>query len=189
MKKCYSFFDVMDEGRDLRGLVIECLEGLPPEDQRCRHIKAGGTFVDCRHGGRCIVEGLPEEIVMVNPPPWGRRKVCNYSGYKCGQREEDGIFCGYDGPDGCLIVNARTTEELILRRLLWIRHGCNPAALYGDDGELQCHECMIDFLRMPARDIEAVFDEAGRQAVAGAYAIIYFLRDLFGYEHYLSPVI
>jgi hypothetical protein len=77
----------------------------------------------------------------------------------------------------------RLPEELILRRLLWLRHGCNPAALYGDDGELQCHECMIDFLRMPARDIEAVFDEAGMQEVAGAYAIICFLRDLFGYEH------
>lgn len=29
-------------------------------------------------------------------------------------------------------------EELILRRLLWLHHGCPSEFLYGDDGELQC---------------------------------------------------
>jgi len=29
-------------------------------------------------------------------------------------------------------------EELILRRLLWLHHGCPSEYLYGDDGELQC---------------------------------------------------
>lgn len=36
-------------------------------------------------------------------------------------------------------------DERILRRLLWIRHGCPINALYGDDGEMQCSECGIDF--------------------------------------------
>lgn len=29
-------------------------------------------------------------------------------------------------------------DELILRRLLWLHHGCPSEYLYGDDGELQC---------------------------------------------------
>ena len=28
--------------------------------------------------------------------------------------------------------------ELILRRILWLHHGCSSEFLYGDDGELQC---------------------------------------------------
>ncbi len=31
------------------------------------------------------------------------------------------------------------------RKLLWLNHGCNN--LYGDDGEMQCANCRIDFLR------------------------------------------
>lgn len=29
-------------------------------------------------------------------------------------------------------------EELKLRELLWLHHGCSSEYLYGDDGELQC---------------------------------------------------
>ena len=39
----------------------------------------------------------------------------------------------------------RTSEEWELRRLLWLHHGCT--GLYGDDGEMQCNACMIDFKR------------------------------------------
>jgi hypothetical protein len=41
-----------------------------------------------------------------------------------------------------------------LRRLLCLRHGCPVEMLYGDDGELQCSACFIDFKRMTADDIE-----------------------------------
>ncbi len=46
--------------------------------------------------------------------------------------------------------------ELALRKLLWIRHGCS-IGLYGDDGELQCNECGIDFLRYSPEEIEDRF--------------------------------
>lgn len=32
---------------------------------------------------------------------------------------------------------------------MWINHGCSMDALYGDDGEMQCGNCVIDFKRMP----------------------------------------
>jgi len=48
-----------------------------------------------------------------------------------------------------------TAENAKLRELLWIRHGCN--SLYGDDGEMQCGTCLIDFKRDPAEQIESVF--------------------------------
>lgn len=37
------------------------------------------------------------------------------------------------------------TESEQLRELLWLRHGCT--GLYGDDGEMQCSTCRIDFKR------------------------------------------
>lgn len=50
-------------------------------------------------------------------------------------------------------------ENLLLRKLLWLRHGCPFRALYGDDGEMQCHNCCIDFKRDSAEKIEARFLE------------------------------
>ena len=52
-------------------------------------------------------------------------------------------------------------EEMILRRLLWLRHGCESPALYGDDGEMQCNKCVIDFKRNPVAYIERRFYEIG----------------------------
>jgi hypothetical protein len=45
-------------------------------------------------------------------------------------------------------------EEQTLRQLLWLHHGCPHSALYGDDGEMQCSHCMIDFLRLDPKEIE-----------------------------------
>lgn len=39
-------------------------------------------------------------------------------------------------------------REKEIRKALWLNHGCSGAALYGDDGELQCNNCMLDFRRM-----------------------------------------
>lgn len=46
-------------------------------------------------------------------------------------------------------------EERLLRELLWLNHG--HVSLYGDDGEMQCGECGIDFKRLPATEIQAAF--------------------------------
>ena len=37
--------------------------------------------------------------------------------------------------------------EYKIRKMLWLRHGCSIPALYGDDGEMQCSKCAIDFKR------------------------------------------
>ena len=42
-------------------------------------------------------------------------------------------------------------ENKELRKLLWLRHGCT--SLYGDDGEMQCNSCMIDFKRDSIKSI------------------------------------
>jgi hypothetical protein len=56
-------------------------------------------------------------------------------------------------------VIEKTAEELTLRRLLWLRHGCKTYELYGDDGEMQCTKCMIDFKRDTAVQIENKWNE------------------------------
>lgn len=43
--------------------------------------------------------------------------------------------------------------EMDIRKALWYFHGCPSHALYGDDGELQCSICIMDFKRMPIDDI------------------------------------
>lgn len=51
------------------------------------------------------------------------------------------------------------SENRKLRELLWLRHGCK--GLYGDDGEIQCNKCMIDFKRHSVEIIEAKFYKMG----------------------------
>ena len=55
-------------------------------------------------------------------------------------------------------------NEFVLRRLLWLRHGCPIHALYGDDGEMQCGICLIDFKRDSVLQIENVFHRIGLNA-------------------------
>jgi len=47
------------------------------------------------------------------------------------------------------------SNELKLRELLWLRHGCEGATLYGDDGNMQCPKCGIDFLYDSVASIES----------------------------------
>lgn len=54
-------------------------------------------------------------------------------------------------------------ENMILRRLLWLRHG--HKSVYGDDGEMQCSECFTeygfyDYKRTPAVEIESKIKDA-----------------------------
>jgi hypothetical protein len=46
------------------------------------------------------------------------------------------------------------SEQLKFRKLLWLRHGCPISVLYGDDGEMQCGKCGIDFIRDSVELIE-----------------------------------
>jgi len=52
-------------------------------------------------------------------------------------------------------------NELMLRKLLWLRHGCSIGSLYGDDGELQCGKCGVDFLRDTPQHIYKKFYNIG----------------------------
>ncbi len=52
-------------------------------------------------------------------------------------------------------------ENKDLRELLWIRHGCSIFHLYGDDGEMQCHHCQIDFKRDSVEKISLIFTKHG----------------------------
>lgn len=56
---------------------------------------------------------------------------------------------GY-GQRGIMIMS----EQSLFRELLWLHHGCPVSSLYGDDGEMQCLTCLIDFKRDSAQVIE-----------------------------------
>jgi hypothetical protein len=53
-------------------------------------------------------------------------------------------------------MNTHEEDVKILRELLWLNHG--HTGLYGDDGEMQCAECMeeygfLDWKRTPVKEI------------------------------------
>ena len=56
-------------------------------------------------------------------------------------------------------VAKMSDAEYELRIMLWLRHGCEHSALYGDDGERTCNSCKIDFIRMSAEEIKSKFEE------------------------------
>jgi hypothetical protein len=58
------------------------------------------------------------------------------------------------------------SENMLLRQLLWLNHGCHAAALYGDDGEMQCSACLVDFKRDSADKIMAAFTRRSAAALA-----------------------
>ncbi len=43
--------------------------------------------------------------------------------------------------------------ERELRREWWLHHGHDYHALYGDDGEMSCGMCFLDFKRMPLEEL------------------------------------
>lgn len=55
-------------------------------------------------------------------------------------------------------------ESRLLRKLLWLRHGHD--GLYGDDGEMQCGRCGVDFKRQSAAEIDEAFYNAGLRALS-----------------------
>lgn len=48
------------------------------------------------------------------------------------------------------------------REGLWINHGCPIAVLYGDDGQMQCSMCRLDFKAMPLLDLCVLLTGLGR---------------------------
>jgi hypothetical protein len=59
-------------------------------------------------------------------------------------------------------IAAIKAEMEKLRKALWLRHGCPISSLYGDDGEMQCSGCGIDFKRMSADGILWAFSNKGK---------------------------
>lgn len=54
-------------------------------------------------------------------------------------------------------TNRLKMENLELRKIWWMNHGCPISALYGDDGELQCSFCLVDFKRETVSEIQDKF--------------------------------
>ena len=58
-------------------------------------------------------------------------------------------------------------ENTLLRKLLWLRHDpSHYGILYGDDREMQCAACMLDFKRNSAEEIEETFIRLARAQAA-----------------------
>jgi hypothetical protein len=73
--------------------------------------------------------------------------------------------------DYCYKCDLETTAAIgandrLLRKLLFLRHGCSFDSLYGDDGEMQCNKCLIDFKRFSAKEIEDRFTQIGIEVLA-----------------------
>lgn len=54
-------------------------------------------------------------------------------------------------------------SDMLLRKLLWLRHGCPSEYLYGDDGKMDCNCCMIDFVNDSPEKIQDRFNQIAEQ--------------------------
>lgn len=68
------------------------------------------------------------------------------------------------------IIRDLKDENRILRYLLGRSHDGPKHRIYGDDGELQCSACWIDFVRDSAQDIQRKLEEAGMRELQRAIA-------------------
>lgn len=57
-----------------------------------------------------------------------------------------------------------------LRLEWWTGHGCQFRAIYGDDGEMQCSACLVDFKRAPLATLEAHVHTKRQERIASAVA-------------------
>jgi hypothetical protein len=65
-------------------------------------------------------------------------------------------------------------DEDDARRFLWLNHGCPPAALKGDEGEMLCNaeSCHLDFKREPLDSLLIALFAQGRLIAAEAPAAV-----------------
>lgn len=59
--------------------------------------------------------------------------------------------------------------ERLLRLEWWSNHGCPVGSRYGDDGELSCGGCGLDFKRMPLEDLYVRVGAARAKVAAEAW--------------------
>lgn len=74
----------------------------------------------------------------------------------CGDRAGSPTAPDPVGEAGVLLDRVRE-----LRKVLWLNHGCDIGALYGDDGEMQCGRCIIDFLRATPEQLVSALQRRG----------------------------
>lgn len=110
---------------------------------------------------------------------------CNGDCYARHPADERLFFIAARAPHLCDIPNCpgpenlkRLQESPELRRLLWLTHGCEFLALYGDDGEMQCHFCRADFKRDPAELIERRLQERGEKRLQEGEELRQVVRDI-----------
>jgi hypothetical protein len=60
--------------------------------------------------------------------------------------------------------------EYELRKEWWGNHGHEYLALYGDDGEMQCLRCLMDFKRAPLEIVQAAVFTARLERAAEFFA-------------------
>ncbi len=67
------------------------------------------------------------------------------------------------------VISESPAEDLLmLRKMIWLNHGCGTTYLYGDDGEMQCNRCLIDFKRDSVVSIYSTFEKIGVAKMAKA---------------------
>ena len=65
-----------------------------------------------------------------------------------------------------MIDNGMSRDERLLRELLWLRHdAAHSSILYGDDGEMQCSACRIDFKRDAPSTIKERWQRMGFESL------------------------
>ena len=75
-------------------------------------------------------------------------------------------------------------NEMTLRRLLWLNHASDHI-LYGDDGEMACNTCFIDFKRDTVEQISNKFEKIQMIKIQFAHQIYWIIS----FKNYINLTI
>lgn len=90
-------------------------------------------------------------------------KNCPYVRWEHEAGHAEGMCPGFESCtfEYSLLRQPKEDENLVLRRLLWMRHGCPTTYLYRDDKQLLCTYCCIDFALLTPEHILERFIRGG----------------------------
>ena len=140
-----------DLGKDIRWLISEV------ESLRRQLATSKGTICEMREAANGIADFIDDIRKDGSCDFFNEKKKC-----EPGETAYSNLRQALSSTPTCPHVEA----EKKWRRTLWLRHGCSLAAHYGDDGEMQCSKCLIDFKRQPIESIIERWEFLGRAALS-----------------------
>ena len=143
--------DIPSNFEDALRQLVESHHRIDALEAECDALKAVGPQHECRHDFPNLVNCSCGWV--------GNQLTGNDWFIHKSQCEVEAIIARIS-PEGQLALDALlvSTAEQVERKWMWQSHGHD--GIYGDDGEMQCGECHVDYKREPIEVVTAAYQKA-----------------------------